>query len=114
MAMVWQFSPVAAAEVCNQLRPAKSWNLSTVRTLLKRLVKKGILAQHKKGKRYLYQPLVSRASCVCRETDLLYHVGKQDLFSAIENLVKRADLSHLEIQDLQRTLNEKQELRSST
>ena len=65
MKVIWAGSPVLAAEVIARLRDAsKKWHSKTVRTLLARLVKKRALGFEKRGRAYLYRPLVTEEESV--------------------------------------------------
>jgi predicted transcriptional regulator len=63
MQVVWRRRSVTAAEVIEALVPRTGWSHRTVRTLLARLVDKGVLAVEQEGHRYRYRPLVSRTRC---------------------------------------------------
>ena len=107
--MVWDQSPVAASTVVEVLEDRKQWTLATVRTLLRRLVNKGALQQETEGKRYIYTPLISMAECVRRESEsFLDRVLGRAPSEAILHLVKRAELSDKDIQELRRILKEKE------
>jgi BlaI family penicillinase repressor len=109
MAVVWEQAPVAASTVVEVLEHRKQWTLATVRTLLRRLVNKGALRQEADGKRYIYAPLISMAECVRRESEsFLERVLGRAPSEAILHLVKRADLSPEDIQELRRILREKE------
>jgi BlaI family transcriptional regulator, penicillinase repressor len=108
MAVVWDQAPVAAATIVEKLAQKRQWTLATVRTLLRRLVNKGALAQQSEGKRYLYIPRVSREECVKRESDsFLDRVLGRVPSTAIVHLVQKADLSKEDIKELRRVLREK-------
>jgi len=64
MEVFWRRSPQTAAEVYAALRPGTHWKSTTVRTLISRLVAKGILEHEVDGKRYLYSAARSREECV--------------------------------------------------
>ena len=109
MAVVWERAPVAASAIVDELHASKQWSLTTVRTLLRRLVNKGALAQEEEGKRYLYKPLVSMAACVRQESESLWdRVLGRAPSAALIHLVKRADLSKEDIQELRRILRDKE------
>ena len=109
MAVVWDQSPVAASTVVEVLEDRKHWTLATVRTLLRRLVNKRALQQETEGKRYIYTPLISMAECVRRESEsFLNRVLGRAPSEAILHLVKRAELSEKDIQELRRILREKE------
>jgi BlaI family penicillinase repressor len=69
MEVFWRRSPQTAAEVCATLRPDTRWKSTTVRTLIARLVAKGILRHEADGKRYLYSAARSREECVEAASD---------------------------------------------
>lgn len=109
MTVVWQRAPVAASAVAEELSSKKQWSLATVRTLLRRLVNKGALAQETDGKRYIYKPRVSMEACVRRESESLWErVLGCAPSAALIHLVKRAELSKEDIQELRRILREKE------
>jgi len=109
MAVVWERAPIAASAVLQLLAQKKHWALATVRTLLRRLVNKGALEQRQDGKRYLYTARLSREECVRWESEsFLDRVLGRAPSATILHLVKRADLSKQDIQDLRRILREKE------
>ena len=61
MDVLWTRAPQGAAEVASAL-PHKGWSDRTVKTLLARLVEKGALRAEPQGRRYLYTPLIERAT----------------------------------------------------
>jgi BlaI family penicillinase repressor len=109
MAVVWGRAPVAATAIAEVLQEKRQWTLATVRTLLRRLVNKGALQQQAEGKRYIYQPRVSMAECVRRESESFLDrvLGRAPSVSLL-HLVKRADLSPKDIQELRKILREKE------
>jgi BlaI family transcriptional regulator, penicillinase repressor len=109
MAVVWDRAPVAASTVVETLEDRKQWTLATVRTLLRRLVNKGALQQQSEGKRYIYTPLISMVECARRESEsFLDRVLGRAPSEAILHLVKRADLTQDDIEELRRILREKE------
>ena len=109
MSVVWERAPVTAAAVAEHLEKERQWSLATVRTLLRRLVNKGALQQQADGKRYLYSPLVSMDECIRRESEsFLGRVLGRAPSVSILHLVRKADLSADDIQELRRILREKE------
>ena len=69
MQIIWDNpSPITSAQVDMQLRESKSWHVSTVKTLLRRLVERGFLSTEKNGKELLYTYLVSQDKYLQIET----------------------------------------------
>lgn len=109
MAVVWERAPVAAAAIAEALEKDRQWSLATVRTLLRRLVNKGALQQEAEGKRLLYTPRVSMDDCVRRESDSFLDrvLGRAPSISIL-HLVKKANLSKSDIEELRRILRDKE------
>ncbi len=109
MAVAWEQAPVAASTVAEVVERRKQWTLATVRTLLRRLVNKGALQQQSEGKRYLYSPLISMAECARQESEsFLDRVLGRAPSEAVLHLVKQADLSREDIQELRKILRNKE------
>ncbi len=60
MQVLWTHSPRSAEDVLSALAGAQGWALSTVKTLLNRLLRKGAVAAERDGRRFLYAPKLSR------------------------------------------------------
>ena len=67
MEVLWRESPLGAAEVAERVDPSRGWSDRTVKTMLSRLLAKGVLAHQEEGRRYLYRPTVSRDDFIARE-----------------------------------------------
>lgn len=71
MEVLWLDSPLGAAEVAQRVDPTRGWSDRTVKTLLSRLLAKGVLVHEEEGRRYLYRPVVPREAFVAQESDKL-------------------------------------------
>ena len=91
MEVLWDEAPLGAAEVAERVAPSRNWSPRTVKTLLSRLLAKGVVAHEEEGRRYLYRPAVARADFVAQEsgrlldrmfggrvTPLVTHLAEQD------------------------------------
>ncbi len=108
MEVVWDGSPVTANEVVARLARRTDWNPRTVKTMLNRLVNKGALNFQAEGKRYLYEPAVSRDACVRVESrSFLSRVFGGGAAAALLHLVEQHDLTPAEVDQLRRVLDEK-------
>lgn len=94
MEVLWQDSPLTAAEVADRVPAEKGWSIRTVKTLLSRLLAKGVLTHEEEGRRYLYRPAVARDDYVAQEsrrlldrlfggrvTPLVAHLAERDVLS---------------------------------
>jgi BlaI family penicillinase repressor len=106
MEVLWRESPLAAQDVAVRIDPARRWSLTTVKTLLSRLLAKGALRHEQEGRRYLYRPAIAREDFVAGEsrrlidrmfggrvTPLVAHLAEQDRLTdediaEIEDLLK--------------------------
>ena len=68
MEALWDRPRQTAAEVCDEVCAARDWSLATVKTLLSRLVQKGVIAAEPDGRRFLYTPLIAREAYVGGES----------------------------------------------
>lgn len=95
MEVLWQRSPMTAADVADALADARDWTLQTVKTLLSRLANKGAVSYEQDGRRYLYSPILVREDYVGDESrrlvdrlfggraaPLIAHLAEQQKFTA--------------------------------
>lgn len=69
MEIIWEDPPGTTQDVIKALRDDEDWKPQTIKTLLARLVKKGVLKTESQGNRYLYHPEVSREDAIAVETE---------------------------------------------
>src|ERR1044072_3616344 len=68
---LWHDPPLTAAEVADRVPAARGWSIRTVKTMLGRLLAKGVLSHEEDGRRYLYRPVIARADYVAQESGKL-------------------------------------------
>ncbi|MDF1800903.1 MAG: BlaI/MecI/CopY family transcriptional regulator [Planctomycetota bacterium] len=106
MLLLWERAPRTANDVAATLGPVHDWNERTVKTLLARLVKKGALAATPDGKRYLYEPAISRDACVRRETrSFLDRVFGGSASPLLAHFVREGELGAGELEELRALLD---------
>ena len=71
MEVLWKDAPLTANEVADRVPAERGWSIRTVKTMLARLLAKGVLAHEEDGRRYLYRPAVARADYVAQESGRL-------------------------------------------
>jgi BlaI family penicillinase repressor len=110
MEVVWQRNPVTSAAIISDLDEEKGWAANTVRTMLARLVKKGVLKYGQEGNRYLYRPAIPRSRCVKSEVDtLLQRVFRGATEPMLLYFVKNKKLSAKELSELRKILDENED-----
>ena len=108
MEVLWQLGSATAADVIAHLAEVKSWNHRTVRSLVTRLVDKGVLAVREAGHRYVYRPAVQREKCVRQESQsFLDKVFAGDAAELLVHFVRHAKITPAEIERLRKQLDEK-------
>jgi predicted transcriptional regulator len=68
MEVLWEQSPLAAADVCDRVCHDRDWSMATVKTLLGRLVTKEVVGTQPDGRKFLYSPLIERSDYVGGES----------------------------------------------
>jgi predicted transcriptional regulator len=107
---IWLAEPVTSSQIHARLQEKTEWTAGTIKTLLHRLVQKGILEFQRKGNRYLYRSCFTEAQCVEQVSDQLLHtVFQGQPMPMLEYLVHTARLSGTEIQNLRAMLAEIQQ-----
>lgn len=68
MEILWEESPLTATDVAHRVQPHREWSITTVKTLLSRLVIKKALGNKRDGRRFLYTPIIERKSYIDGES----------------------------------------------
>jgi BlaI family penicillinase repressor len=109
MNVLWETSPRTAAEVVEALRLKTDWHPKTVKTLLGRLLRKGVLKAKEEGNRYLYSAAVPRQRYIAEESDsFIDRVFGGDTAPALLHFVRNTRMTRQEIDELRRLLDEKE------
>ena len=110
MNVLWQRAPLTASEVTDAVAGRMSWHPKTVKTLLGRLVRKGVLRYRTAGNRYVYSPAIPRQRYVRQESaSFLERVFGGESAPMLLHFVRNTRLSDEEIEELRRILDEKKE-----
>ena len=109
MEVVWRRHPVTALQVVQQLTHHKQWQDQTIRTMLRRLIRKKALTYKAEGNVYYYAPAVSRDQCVRGESQsFLRRVFGGAAAPLLVQLMHETRLSPAEIAELKRILRTKE------
>ena len=107
MEVLWRESPLTAADVAERVPADRGWSLATVKTMLSRLLAKGILSHEEEGRRYLYRPAVRREDYVAEESGrLLDRMFGGRVTPLVAHLAERDRLSAADIEDIEKLLRE--------
>ena len=108
MNAVWEAAgPVSARDVLDQVEAETSWAYTTVKTLLHRLVEKGVLSEEKRGNTNYYDALVTRDQARGDALHLLVDKAFDGAFgSLLQHMVAKEKLSKRDRQRLSEILGE--------
>jgi len=110
MQVLWQHSPLTAAEITDALLERTQWSSSTVKTLLTRLAHKSALRHTQSGNRYLYEPAVKETACVRAESrSFLDRVFGGAALPAVEHFVRHERLTEEERDRIRALLDEQEQ-----
>ena len=105
MEVLWQDAPLTATEVADRVPAERGWSIRTVKTMLARLLAKGVLAHEEDGRRYLYRPAVARADYVAQESGrLIDRMFGGRVTPLVAHLAERDRLTEADIAEIEALL----------
>jgi BlaI family penicillinase repressor len=105
MEVLWEESPLTAADVAERVPAERGWSLATVKTMLSRLLAKGVLRHEEEGRRYLYRPAIAREDYVAEESGrLIDRLFGGRLTPLVAQLAARDRLSPADIEEIEALL----------
>ena len=112
MEVVWQRGSATAADVIDALLPETGWNHQTVRTLLARLVQKGVLKAEPVKNYYVYSPLVSREESIREEGEsFLNRVFSGNADELLVHFIREGKINQSTLERLQQLVEQQRKNR---
>lgn len=110
MRVVWTTHPITSKEIGTILEEKMQWKLATTKTLIGRLVKKGMLKTEARGRQFDYYPAVSEESSVKEAADsLLNQVCTKKVGATIKMMMEDSVLSQEDLSALEKLIQQKKE-----
>ena len=110
MEVLWQRSPLSAAEIYESLQTQTDWSIKTLRSFLDRLVQKKAVHKKKVHGMNVFDPLPKRSQCLRQESEsFLHRFFKGNAVSLVRHFVEQETLSDQDIARLQAFLEKKKE-----
>ena len=107
MEVLWRAAPRSAEEILAEVGPAQDWQEGTVKSLLNRLLKKKAVKAERDGRRYLYEPLLSREKYVSQESKgLLDRLFDGRVAPLVAHFSEQRKLTKKDIAELRKLLKE--------
>lgn len=108
MKIVWQSAPISTNEITDRLVKTTSWSPKTIQTLIKRLVTKGALTYEKKGRVFVYTPLVKEDTYLDEKSNsFLKQYFGGDITAMVSSYLEHDKLSEDEIEQLYTLLSDR-------
>ena len=102
---VWELEPCTAPTIQEHLESSRNWAYTTVKTIMDRMVKKGILKSEKIRTLYFYRPAVTRAQASKREISrTLDRVFDGALTPMMQFLITNEEISDAELDEIERMI----------
>lgn len=105
---VWESEPCAAPDIQERLFPKTSWSYSTVRTMMDRMVTKGLLHAEKSRHITQYRSAVTRQQA--QRSELLQALKRAfdgALSPMVQCLLDSDSLTHSEIEEIEALIRQK-------
>ena len=107
MDVLWRRHPLGAEDVVLALADRQDWQEATIKTLLNRLLNKGVISAAKDGRSYLYSPLLRREDWVLEESrGLLDRLFDGRVAPLVAHFSEQRKLSRKDIAELRKLLEE--------
>lgn len=108
MRVAWTNQKVTSKQITAIVKEKMNWKQATIKTLIGRLVDKGMLQTEAVGNKYLYSPLITEEESLKSKTnDFFDQVCNRKVGQTIANLISEATLSHADVKMLEELLKEK-------
>ncbi len=105
MRIIWRNKSCMARDVCQEAGQRHGWAVSTVKTLLHRLVEKGHLKASRTGNSFVYRPAQPAMKSLLMAADNLLENALAGMAGPLlMHLVKKSDLSAEELAELRSLL----------
>lgn len=110
MRVVWTLKQTTSSEISSVLSNKMNWKPATIKTLIGRLVKKGLLNTEQDGRKYLYSATITEEQSVEEASRaLLSQVCTQKIGKTLISMIEDSLLSKEDIEQLEQVLKVKKE-----
>ncbi|HLR18372.1 MAG TPA: BlaI/MecI/CopY family transcriptional regulator [Staphylococcus sp.] len=107
MNIVWENETLSANEIVTEVQKHKNVNEKTVRTLITRLFKKGVLTRYKSNRIYLYSSNIKEDNIKLKTAkNFLNKLYGGDMKSLVLNFAENQELTAKEIDELRDILKD--------
>lgn len=110
MSEFWRLGSATVKEVMPALEQSQAWKVTTVQTLINRLVQKKALGRRKEGREFIYHPLVEEAQVThAASRTFVDRVFGGKLAPLLACFLEREKCDPAELAELKKLIREKEE-----
>ena len=114
MRVIWSLGEARVDEIETQVAEREVWSTATIKTLLGRLVKKGILTTEKEGRKFVYKPLMEECTAInLMAENLLDKVCETKQTNLLSDMIALSNLTAEDVAKLQEELANKEVVKSA-
>ena len=108
MKVIWRDNPIVASEIINVLTDKTDWKPKTIKTLINRLLTKGVIGYEKTGRKYVYYPIVEEEDFIKTESRMfLKRIFGGAMKPMLVSMVENEDLTLDDLDELRKYIMEK-------
>ena len=109
MRIIWTLEPVSSTKIIQELQAKKNWSESTIKTLLRRLVKKELLTTTKEGRHFIYSANVNQTQVMTEAAEeLLNCMCDMHKGEVLLQLLTNSPISKSDLAKMQQVISEKE------
>ncbi|MGL5153171.1 MAG: BlaI/MecI/CopY family transcriptional regulator [Clostridium sp.] len=106
MKLIWKSEGTTSGEIIKEISINSDWKITTIKSLINRLLKKEAIGFEKRGREYFYFPLIKESECIKEESkSFINRFFNGSINTMLVNFVKEEALSKEEIKELREILN---------
>lgn len=108
MRIIWALGPTKTNVIVQIMQEKKNWKVSTTKTLLARLTKKGYLLPQKMGREFCYQANVKENTAIDQTLQSYFkEICAMKAGKAINHLIEKVTLSKDDLIELKHTISQR-------
>ena len=103
--LLWDEAPLTATELAERVGNDRNWSITTVKTMLSRLVAKGAIFAEADGRRFNYRPALERATIAAFQADrLVDRLFGGRISPLVAQLAEQRDLDPADVEELEQLI----------
>jgi predicted transcriptional regulator len=102
---LWDESPLTVGQIIDRVQATVDWHYNTIKTLLGRLLEKEAVHRYRDGRRFFYEPILSREEVVDTEAEgLLQRFFEGSVPQMVAHFAEGKKLTKTEVREIEAVL----------